>query len=185
MHTGDLPVAERWWEVSETPRTDAKEAVRHHAYDRDEYIVPSEFARQLERELAAMTAERDAALAMLRLKELCDMPADYAEAVKRLEAERDAIKNLADIIARDYAEVVRDLNEAKATLADYKIQLCPPDNCKRESDYKRTCITCRIHNAFLKTGNNTETEDKRCNECLDSSPYNRSRWLKIKEEVKP
>ena len=151
--------------MTKTPRTDdldSKTKGRSWPLACGEHI---ELSRQLERELADMTSERDAARYMLILKERCDMPADYAAMVQRLEAERDAIKNLADVIARDYAEVVREFNEVKATLADYKAQLCKPDDCERvkrlecelakvREELRRACAYMRsTHHKFVDDQN--------------------------------
>ena len=52
---------------SKTPRTDAEDA--KYASISKVWYVPADFARQLERELAAVTDERDALIASARIKE--------------------------------------------------------------------------------------------------------------------
>ena len=79
--------------VSDTPRTDAA------AFGTDDeslnilfgirelprYVVPVDFARQLERELAAVTAERDVLKA-----DLCAFAVDMERQLSAVTAERDA-----------------------------------------------------------------------------------------------
>lgn len=54
---------------SKTPMTDAEQFEAYGSSLRCE-VVPASFARQLERELAAVTAERDALIASARIKEV-------------------------------------------------------------------------------------------------------------------
>lgn len=94
--------------MSDTPRTDAQinggPCTRFAIYAGDalrDALVPSEFARELERDLAAMTAERD----RLELsgihtchancqRPMCKMRRELAAANKRCEVLRGAAKAL-------------------------------------------------------------------------------------------
>jgi hypothetical protein len=92
--------------MSDTPRTDAVTFVgneRHSAVS-----VSSDFARQLERELAAMTAANQQ-----HLIERNRLGVELAGARFKIE------------------ELTVELSNLRATAEDYRIQACTPDNCRR------------------------------------------------------
>lgn len=69
--------------MSDTPRTDALA----YFFSQFGWKVDADFARDLERELAAVTAERDAARAALNANALAAI--DAAERAQKAEAEKE------------------------------------------------------------------------------------------------
>ena len=91
--------------MSDTPRTDADYALHGGS-------VCPEFARILERELAAVTAERYALKA-----DLCTFAVDMEKQLSALAAERDALREGIDLVDKMHRKASAERDALKAKLA--------------------------------------------------------------------
>lgn len=95
--------------MSDTPRTDVNE---YTAYQHLGQVVPVSFARKLERELAAVTKERDE-LAICHDTQR-DRADAYMEMSDKLKSELAAVTAERDGLQRSYDVALRQMNEAIA-----------------------------------------------------------------------
>ena len=113
--------SERSNAVSDTPRTDASafgtddESLNRLFGIRElpRYVVPVDFARILERELAAVTAERDVLKA-----DLCTFAVDMERQLAAVTADLEFRRELGALQQQEYDKVTAERDVLKADLAE-------------------------------------------------------------------
>ena len=115
MHPAQLSGDERG-KMSDTSRTDF-EAVSGDSLlvGEDAYYVEADFCKTLERELNAMTAERDAL--KLCAESVAKMASKLRDERDALKAELTRVREVAGTAMQNYETAVMDLHRAKAELA--------------------------------------------------------------------
>jgi len=147
--------------VSKTPRTDAVEdATGYGIAENVAFLKRGELSRQLERELAAAIAERDA---LIKRCESCASLIDAAQKLDAVTAERDTLKAKVDeLCGSDNYLLATEVDRLKAAVAKRDEVIA------RLLSFQAGMVSCQTRKLSLKCGSEND-----CHECWN-------KWIKAK-----